>query len=233
MRTYKCIVIDDDEIDRLTVVSFVKKNPDLTLVASFESADEALAQSNFETIDVLFLDIDMPGTNGIEFRRRIDKVPACIFITAYPEHALDSFSVETLDFIVKPIKYPRFEKAIDKLHQFISIREKAQLYENHIGGDYIHIKEGHQETRVNIRDIFYLEALKDYTLVVTEGKRHCTLISLGNLLKEQGFGHFVRIHRSFAVTKEKVKLKKSTELTLANDIVLPVGRSFKDNLNVL
>lgn len=234
MSSLNCIVIDDDEIDRLMIVSLVKNCPQLALAGSYESAEEALAKQDFSDIDVLLLDIDMPGgISGIEFRKTVNDVPACIFITAYPEYALDSFSVETLDFIVKPLKKERFDQVVGKLVQFMTIRAKARLYENHIGGDFIYIREGHQETKVNLHEILYLEALKDYTLIITNHKRHCVLMSIGNLLKEQAFRQFVRIHRSFAVKKELIKSKSAHKLVLENGTALPVGRSFSENLSMI
>ncbi len=229
----KCIVIDDDEIDLLMTVSYVKRFPQLHLVGQFSSSENALSVVNFSEIDVLFLDIDMPGIDGIELRKKINTVPACIFITSYPEHAVESFSVETLDFIVKPLKIERFTQAIERLEQFTAIRKKADLYENYIGGDYVYIKEGHSEVKVSLHEILYLEGLKDYTLIVTETKRHCVLSSIGNLLREQAFKPFIRVHRSFAVRKDAVKMKKANNIILINNAILPLGRSFRDNADLL
>src|SRR5690606_21697345 len=134
---------------------------------------------------------------------------------------------------IKPLCAERFRQAIDRLEQFISIRKKADLYENHIGGSYIHIKEGHQETKVNLHEILYLEGLKDYTLIVTEEKKHCVLSNIGALLKEESFRHFVRIHRSFAVRKDQVKSVSSREVLLTNETTIPIGRSFRENVSHL
>ena len=215
------------------VTSYVKRFPLLQLTGVFESAEEAANIVNFKETDALFLDIDMPGLDGIAFRKRVSDVPACIFVTAYPEHALDSFSVETLDFIVKPLTMERFSLAVERLEQFMSVREKAHLYENHIGGDYVYIKEGYEETKVSLHEILYLEGLKDYTLIVTERKKYCVLSSIGNLLKEYSFRQFIRIHRSFAVRKGFVRTRGAGSIVLNNDIVLPVGRGFKENVKLL
>ncbi|HEU0126658.1 MAG TPA: response regulator, partial [Flavobacterium sp.] len=101
MKKYTCIIVDDDEIDRLTAVSYAKKFPVLDIIGIFESAEDAVPFLEKEKIDILFLDIDMPGLNGIEFRKQALEVPVCVFITAHPEHAVESFQIETLDFIVK------------------------------------------------------------------------------------------------------------------------------------
>ena len=230
---YTCIIIDDDEIDRLTVISFAKKFPILDILGVFESAEEALSIIEKEKIDILFLDIDMPGLSGIEFRKKALEIPVCIFITAHPEHAVESFEIETLDFIVKPLKLDRFAQTVSRIEEFMEIKLKASLFEASIGGDTIYIKEGHEQTKVKLHEILYLEALKDYTLIITDKKRHCVLSSIGNLLKENHFQSFIRIHRSFAVQKQFIQKINSSEILLNNNITIPVGRSYKDNLNLL
>jgi two-component system, LytTR family, response regulator len=231
MVVMNCLIIDDDEIDRLTVVSFAKRFPNLNIVGIFENAEDALPILEKEAIDILFLDIDMPNLSGLEFRKKAMKVPVCIYITAHPEHAVESFELETLDFIVKPIKFDRFSQTMVRITEFMEIKQKAQLFESSIGGDTIYIKEGYEQTKVKLHDILYLEALKDYTLVVTQQKRHCVLSSIGNLLKEAHFQSFVRIHRSFAVQKQYIKKITTTDVELNNNTIIPLGRSYKDSLN--
>ncbi|MBB4800520.1 DNA-binding LytR/AlgR family response regulator [Flavobacterium nitrogenifigens] len=233
MKKYTCVIIDDDEIDRLTAVSYAKKFPVLDIVGVFESAEDAVPFLEKEKIDILFLDIDMPGLNGIEFRKQALDVPVCVFITAHPEHAVESFQIETLDFIVKPLKLDRFTQTINRIEEFMEIKLKASLFEASIGGDTIYIKEGHEQTKVKLHEILYLEALKDYTLVVTDRKRHCVLSSIGNLLKEDHFQSFIRIHRSYAVQKQYVQKINSSEIILNNNAVIPIGRSYKENLNLM
>lgn len=232
-KKYTCIIIDDDEIDRLTVVSFAKKFPVLDILGVFESAEEALPFIDTTDIDILFLDIDMPGLSGIEFRKKALEIPVCIFITAHPEHAVESFEIETLDFIVKPLKLDRFSQTVSRIEEFMEVKLKASLFEASIGGDTIYIKEGHEQTKVKLHEILYLEALKDYTLIITNKKRHCVLSSIGNLLKEDHFQSFIRIHRSFAVQKQFIQKVNSSEIILNNDISIPVGRSYKENLNFI
>lgn len=231
-KKYTCIIIDDDEIDRLTVLSFAKKFPILDILGVFESAEDALPFIENEKVDILFLDIDMPGLNGIDFRKQALEIPVCIFITAHPEHAVESFEIETLDFIVKPLKLDRFTQTVNRIEEFMEIKLKASLFEASIGGDTIYIKEGHDQTKVKLHEILYLEALKDYTLVITDKKRHCVLSSIGNLLKEDHFQSFIRIHRSFAVQKQFIQKINSTEIVLNNNVAIPIGRSYKENLNL-
>lgn len=233
MKPFKCIIIDDDEIDRLMVVSFAKKFSNLEILGAFDNAQEALPLLERKNVDVLFLDIDMPSLNGLEFRKKVMEIPVCIYITSYPEHAAESFELDTLDYIVKPLKSDRFSITVQKIEDYLELKYKAQLFENSIGGDTIFIKEGHEQTKIKLHDILYLEALKDYTKIVTPTKRHCVLTSIGNLLKESHFQSFIRIHRSFAVQKQYISKKKSTEIVLNNGQIIPVGRIYKENLNFL
>lgn len=233
MEKLRCIIVDDDEIDRLTVISFVKRFENILLIDTFSNAEEALEAIGKNKIDILFLDIDMPLLSGVELRKRALDIPACIFITSHPEYAVESFELDTLDFIVKPLKFDRFAQTIVRIEEFLEIKYKAQLFESSIGGDVIYIKEGHEQTKVKLHDILYLEALKDYTLIITSKKRHCVLSSIGMLLKEEHFSSFIRIHRSFAVQKQFVEKINPQEVLLNNGVLIPVGRSFKENINIL
>jgi len=230
---FNSIIIDDDEIDRLTVVSYAKKFPVLNVIGAYSCAEDALKIIANTKIDVIFLDIDLPGLSGVELRKSAKEIPACIFITSHPEFAVESFELDTLDFIVKPINFSRFESAIKRVEQFMEIRQKADLFESSIGGDVIYIKEGHEQTKVKLHDILYIEALKDYSLIITSQKRHCVLSSIGNILKEIHFQSFVRVHRSFAVQKQFVHKINTHDLILNNQVIIPVGRCYKENLHRL
>ena len=233
MENLKCVIVDDNEIDRLTVLSFAKKFPNLNILGTFSDSNEALNAIEKNEVEILFLDIDMPGLSGVDLRRKLKDVPVCIFITSHPEFAVESFELETLDFIVKPLKFERFENTMRRITDFFEMKNKASLFESSIGGDVIYLKEGHEQIKVKLHEILYLEALKDYTLVVTPQKRHCVLSSIGLLLREVSFQSFVRIHRSFAVQKQFIDKINSHEIVLNNNLAIPIGRSFKDNLKFL
>lgn len=233
MRQFNCVIIDDDEIDRLTVVSYAKRIPNLTIVGVFESAIDAAAIIDIQTVDILFLDIDMPGENGLAFRKKMLDVPVCIFITSHPEHAVESFELETLDFIVKPLREERFAQTVTRIEEFMEIKHKADLFEASFGDDFIYIKDGYEKVKVKLHDIFYVEALKDYCILVTAHKRYCVFSGIGNLLKEDHFKKFVRIHRSYAVQKQFVEKVKSNDVVLINQTKLPVGNAFKSNLTLI
>lgn len=227
--TIKCMVVDDDEIDRLTTVSFLKDYPFITIQGIFESPLQALTAAQMQPPDVLFLDIDMPSMSGLELRKQLLHIPACIFITSYPDYALEGFEMAALDFLVKPFSADRFAKMMERLQQHATIRQKAALLEHTLGADTIFIKDGTEQIKLQLHDIIYLEALKDYTGIVTKQKKYAVLSPLGTLIKEKAFSSFIRIHRSYAIQKHFIQKISAAEVQV-NNTVLPVGRSFKDAL---
>ena len=232
MKPYNCIIVDDDEMDRLVVVSYAKKFSLLNIAGVFDSAEKALSFLDNNTIDVIFLDIEMPGTSGIELRKKALEIPVCVFISSHTESAAETFELQTLDFIVKPFKFPRFEETVKRIEEFMEVRLKASLFEASIGGDVVYVKTGYNQIKVKLHEILYLEALKNYTILVTEEKRHCVLSNLGEILQEEKIQSFVRIHRSFAVQKQFVQKIKSQEIELIGGKTVPIGRSYKDNIEL-
>lgn len=230
--SYTCIIVDDNEVDRLTTVAFVRRYSFLKITAIVASAEEALSIASNQPPDVLFLDIDMPGLTGLELRDQLQHIPACIFITSFPDYAVESYEREALDFLVKPLKADRFARTMERLQDYLVLRKKASLLDNALGGDTIFIKDGHQQVKINLHEVMYLEALKDYTSIVTLNRKYCVLSPLGNLLKEKNFQSFLRIHRSYAVQKHYVN-KVTSSAVVINGLQLPVGRSYKDSLTNL
>ncbi|MCZ8197805.1 MAG: LytTR family DNA-binding domain-containing protein [Flavobacterium sp.] len=231
MKPFDCIIVDDDEMDKLAVVSYAKRFSTLNIVGVFDSAEKALVFLEKNIIEVAFLDIELKGASGIELRKKALEIPVCVFISSHSESAAETFELQTLDFIVKPFKFPRFEQTVKRIEEFMEVRLKANLFESSIGGDAVYVKTGHDQIKVKLHEILYLEALKNYTILVTEGKRHCVLSNLGEILLEEKFQSFIRIHRSFAVQKQFIQKIGSQEIELKNNVSIPVGRSFKDNLN--
>lgn len=231
-KVYTCIIVDDEEVDRLMVLHFAKQYPFLNITGCFASAEAALQFAKTNAPDILFLDIDMPGLNGLELRKELASIPACIFITSYPDYAVESFELEVLDFIVKPLKAERFAKTMVRLQTYLEIRHKATLLDYSLGGDTLFIKDGHEQIKLQLHDIIYLEALRDYTSIVTPTKKYCVLSTLGNLLEQKAFQMFIRIHRSYAVQKNFINKITAKEVFI-RDIILPVGRSYKEALDGL
>jgi two-component system LytT family response regulator len=229
---YHCIIVDDDEIDRLTTLSFARKFPFLQILGVYASTEEALKDPKLDQAQVMLLDIDLPGLSGLEFRRRMIEVPVCIFITAYSEHAVQSFELAALDFLEKPLNSNRFALSMRRLEEYMETRQKASLFEISLGGDILYIKDGHDQIKLKLHEILYLEALKDYTKIVTVNKDYCVISNIGTLLKEKAFETFLRIHRSYAVQRNFVRRITANTL-FVNDFELPIGRSYKDQVKIL
>ena len=225
-----CIVVDDDEIDRLTVLAFLADYPYITVLDSFDSPIKALEAILRTKPDVLFLDVDMPGMSGLQLREQLMDVPACIFITSYPDYAVEGFEKQALDFMVKPVNGARFARTMQRLQEYLLLRKQASLLHHTLGADTIFIKEGHEEIKLQLHDILYLEAMKDYTAVMTEKRKYMVATPMGSLIQEKPFEQFIRIHRSYAVPKHFIRRIGSDELQLEKDIILPIGRTYKEAL---
>jgi two-component system, LytTR family, response regulator len=234
MTKYNCIIVDDNEQARLKVLSCAKHYPMLNIIGHYANPESALKIVEKEKIDILFLDIEMPKLSGLELREQLMQIPVCVFITAYPEHAVESFQLETLDYLVKPLQPERFAQTVKRIEEFMEVKHKASLFEANYGEDTFFLKNGHEKIKIKTYDVLYIEALKDYTLLVTESKRHCILSGIGNLLKENHFENFVRIHRSYAIQKQFVASVATNSVVLKNNVSLPIGNSFRENLeNIL
>lgn len=232
-KTYSCIIADDKELHRISLGAYLKKYSYIQVLGVFESPARVLDYVLHHGLpDIIFLDIDMPGMSGIELRKQLSDIPACIFITAYPEYAVESFEVEALDFLVKPLNHERFDASMERLLRYLEIRDRAQQMEHTLENEIIYIKEGHERVKLLLNDIDYLEALRDYSGVMTAGKRYFILTPMGSLLKQNPFRGFVRIHRSYAVQVKKVTRFSSREVAVG-ETILPVGRSYKDELGKL
>ncbi len=229
---YNCYIVDDNTVDRLTTVAFARNYPFLKITGVFDNAAAALKSAEGSLPDVVLLDIDMPEISGLDLRAKLEKVPACIFITAYPEYAMQGFEMNALDFLTKPLDADRFGRSMDRLQYFLDIHSRAASQEHAVQDDSFFIKEGFGQVRIHFKDILYLEALKDYTRIVTREKKYCVLSALGNLLREQKFSTFIRIHRSYAVQKHFVVKADSRSVTV-DRVQLPVGRAYKDALKSL
>lgn len=233
MKPFECIIVDDDEMDRLAVVSYAKRFASLHIAGVFDSAEKALIFLENNSVAIAFLDIELKGASGLELRQKALSIPVCVFITSHSENAAESFELQTLDFIVKPFKFPRFEETMKRIEEYMEIRLKADLFESSIGGDVIYIKTGHNQVKLKLHEILYLEALKNYTIIVTEEKRHCVLSNLGEMLQDEKFSSFIRVHRSFAVSKHHIKAIKNQAIKLSENILIPIGRNFKHNIEKL
>lgn len=229
MKTYSYIIVDDEYVDSLWIRAMAKRFPFLDFQGSFNNTEDALRFIKEKTPDILFTDIDMPGDSGLQLRKMAMNIPACIFVTSYPEYAIESFSLDVLDYLIKPVSTARFDEAMHRLIAYLELRHKAELYDYNIGGDSIFIKEGNKQIKINLYEIDYLEALKNYTIIYADGKKHCVLNTLNIMLEKPELKSFIRIHRSYAVLPQKVTGINKSDVYI-EAIKLPIGRSYKHDV---
>lgn len=219
----KAIAVDDEPIALEIIKSHASKVPFLVLKAEFTDAFKALEYLQKENIDLIFLDIKMPDISGIEFFKSLSKKPLVIFTTAYTEHAVTSFELDAVDYLLKPFSLSRFIKGCNKAYELYNFR-------NHAGSaDHLFIKTGYEQIKVLYDDILYLEATGNYVTFVTKDSNilsRSTFIEAINLLPAD---KFVRIHRSFVVAVNKISKVEKKQVTI-NGKVLPVSDVFSEDL---
>ncbi|MFR9651362.1 MAG: LytTR family DNA-binding domain-containing protein [Rikenellaceae bacterium] len=225
----KCAIIDDEPLAAMLLKSYVDKTPTLELVATFESAVEAMHSDKLSGVDLIFLDIQMPTLNGLEFSKMVDKPTRIIFTTAFNEYALEGYRVNALDYLVKPISYSDFIEATQKAVEWFGVRSEELPTK---GEEYIYVKSEYKLLRIELRDILYVEGLKDYVKFHLEGSS-TPILSLMNMKRAEELlpsDDFLRVHRSFIVRKDKIRIVERSRI-LFGKIAIPVGEGYKSALN--
>src|SRR5690606_21852309 len=225
----KCIIVDDEPIARKGIEKLTTTISSLKLLGCFESAETAAEFIRENEVDLLFLDIQMSGQNGIELARTIPATTLVIFTTAFAEYALDSYEVDAVDYLVKPIKPERFKKALEKVltyHNMLLSVEKNAVIEQ-VGNGFIFIKSDRRFFKVNFRDILFVEGLKDYVIIQTETQRlitHMNLKTIHGLLPQYSF---LRVNRSYIINKENIDSFSNNDVFIRN-YEIGIGNRHRD-----
>jgi len=224
----KCIIVDDEPIARKGVQKLVDQISQLELMDSFSSAEAASEYIQATEVDLIFLDIQMPGINGIEFARSIPKHTLIIFTTAYSEYALDSYEVDAIDYLVKPIDPAKFRKAVDKAITYHSLLldEEKKSVEN-VEDEHIFVKSDRRFFKVNLKDILFIEGLKDYVIIQMEGQRIITRMNVKNIHDLLPKNIFLRINRSYIVNKNYIDSFDNNDVFIKNHEIA-IGNSYRD-----
>jgi DNA-binding LytR/AlgR family response regulator len=215
----KCVAIDDEQKALEVIKLYVQKIDSLELLDTFT---DPVAASNFvegNKVDLIFLDINMPGINGFEFIESLTYQPAIIFTTAYSEYAAKSYSVDALDYLVKPIPFGSFLKAVNKLEPILKSPQQAPSEK------MISVKSGTAMHRIKMADILYLEAEGNYLKFVTNHERILSLLTMKGVMNILD-STFIQVHRSFIVAINKIEKIEVYQLTVA-DKIIPIGASFR------
>jgi len=224
MKQIRCIIIDDEPLAQNVIENYLKQFPFIKLIAKCENAPNALVYIKEQKIDLMFLDISMPFISGIDFIKTFQNPPKIILTTAYKEFAIDSYELNVLDYLLKPISFERFLKAINKL--VIHRLEDAQPGINDSETDaFIYVKHEKKNVKILFSEILFIESLKDYIKVHTKDKTIITQISISAIEKRLP-DNFLRIHRSFIIAKDKITAYTQDDIEIGKHQI-PIGRNFK------
>ena len=196
-----CIIVDDEPLAREAMKLLIEESSNLQLIGSFNSASTASDFMEQHVADLVFLDIQMPGITGIEFARTISKKTLVIFTTAYTEYALDSYEVDAIDYLIKPVEAERFQKAVDKALSYHSLllKEEKEAIETVVTADYFFVKAERRYFKVNFSDILFIEGLKDYVIIQLSDQRIITRMSLKAIFDLLPKSTFLRVNKSYIV----------------------------------
>ncbi|QIX62913.1 response regulator transcription factor [Hymenobacter lutimineralis] len=228
-----CVIVDDNEINRLTLEHLVELTPTLTLAASLPGSVEALQYfSQGNRADLLLLDIEMPQLSGLELVRLLPKPPpAIVVVTSHRDFAVDAFELQVADYLVKPIGLGRFSQAIARVLEQRQLAEQAAAapeggpVEPH--GSELFVKVGPRMLRLNFEDVLYIEALSTYSVLVTKTQKHIVYLTLKAITERLPFAHFARVHRSYIVNTRQIEAIEDNMLKLG-PYEVPVGKSYQE-----
>lgn len=226
---YKCVIIDDEPIAIRVIQEHLGNFESFECLGSFTKAIDAIALLNKELIDLLFLDINMPGISGIEFLKSLAHPPKVIFTTAYRNFAADAFDLDALDYLLKPISFERFLKSINK---FLSVQQPAYLKE-HIktqNKDYIILKADKKNYKIKFSDILFIESLDNYIKVHTIEFDVICYESLTSMEQKLPSDSFIRIHRSYIINLSKADIFTSSYIEINNQRFI-IGRNYKEKVS--
>lgn len=231
MEKIRCAVIDDEPLALGLMASYVKKTPFLELVGSYSSALQAMQEMHDNPVDLIFLDIQMPELNGLDYSRMISPQTRVVFTTAFNQYALDGYKVNALDYLLKPISYPDFLLAANKAQEWFRLVEQSQQSEKKENQDEklsIFVKSDYKLIRIELKNILYVEGLKDYVKIYEEntGRPVISLMSMKAMEEMLPADRFMRVHRSYIVQKEKIRIIEHNRIVFGNTYI-PIGDSYK------
>jgi DNA-binding LytR/AlgR family response regulator len=218
----KCVVIDDESLASDVLENYIKRVSSLELVATFNNGIDALEYVNSNQVDLLFIDIQMPDINGMDFLKLLNKKVNIVFTSAYPEYALEGYDFNPLDFLVKPISFDKFMRAVGRAH--VVNTASTETLEN--SAQYFYIKAKGKTIRLLLSDILYIEGLKDYVIFYTSSGSYISLHSMKELVEKLPTKQFIRIHKSYIVEINKIEEIGGNQVKISGKQI-PVGRQFK------
>lgn len=226
---YRALIVDDEELARQLIASYLKRMPTIEVVGSCKNAVEALTILNRQPVDLLFLDIQMPGITGVEMIRTLVDPPAIILTTAYSEYALEGFELDVTDYLLKPFSFERFSRAINKAMVRLNNRNQPSPTIQAESSNHLMVRADHKIHRIPYESILYIKSMQEYVAYyLTSGR----IVALGSLKQLEGLlppHQFLRVHKSYIIAINKVKSLEGNLLHL-EDQKIPVGASYRENV---
>jgi DNA-binding LytR/AlgR family response regulator len=226
-----CIIIDDEPLARKGMKEYVGDIDFLNLTGEFETALKAVEVLNAGMAQLIFLDIQMPKINGLEFLKTLKQAPPVIFTTAYPQHALEGFELNALDYLVKPISFNRFLKAALKAKEYYEMRQQNSFGESGISKeqDYFFVKSDSRLIRIAFDDILFVEALQNYVTIYTKDKKYITYLTFKSVEEYLPVDKFIKTHKSYIVSVSKIDSIEGNDLRIGNQHI-PISRNEKEEV---
>ena len=225
----KCIIVDDEPLAIEILESYVSKIEQLNLVGTFRNAVTAFTFLQQHPVDLIFLDIQMPKLSGIDFLKTLKQPPKVIFTTAFRDYALEGFELEIVDYLLKPIPFERFLKAVAKVLHHPATTTPAAPKQEVIPDNYVYFKVDKKMIKTKMTDVLYIESIKDYVKVKTSDKEIVTQQKISYLEESLPREQFLRIHRSFIVNLEKIDAYTATDVEIGKQSI-PIGRNYKNDV---
>jgi DNA-binding LytR/AlgR family response regulator len=229
----RCLAIDDEMLALDLLEDNIKKVPFLELVQTCRSAMEAMEVLRNQPVDLLFLDIQMPDISGIQLIRSLHHKPLVIFTTAFSKYAADGFDLDVIDYLLKPYSFERFLKAVNKVHEYMDVRDRAASQTGNkevvASPNFLFVRADYKLYKINLKDILYIEGLKDYVKIYVSEKPIVTQMSMKTLEEKLPPHDFIRVHRSFIVAFNKIDYIQKHMLTIGKKEI-PISEHYRDEL---
>ncbi len=237
MNALRCLIVDDEELARTLLQNYISRLPNLELVGQCKNPLEAIKVLGEQPVDLLFLDIQMPELTGIEFLKTLSQKPLVIFTTAYSQYALEGYTLDVVDYLLKPFSFERFVQAVNKASELYRLRQQAgtppsipSISAPEVPDkDYLLVKSDHKIHRLLFSEILYIQSMREYVAYYTSHGRILSLGSLKALEEELPDTHFIRIHKSYMVAKAKVATLEGNMVHIGKEKI-PIGANYKERV---
>jgi DNA-binding LytR/AlgR family response regulator len=224
MKNFNCLIVDDEPIARKILLQFVEKTPFLTFCGEAENAIKADSFLKENHVDLMFIDIDMPKVSGLEFIKSSQIKPMVIITTAFPEYALEGYELDIIDYLLKPIHFNRFVKAVQKAKEYSELKDGGLP---NLLSSYIFVRCEKRIEKLELKEILYIESLGNYINIYLEDRKLIAYLTLKGLEAQLPKNEFLKIHQSYLVSFSKIKSIVGNQV-LINDKSLPISRNYKD-----